>query len=59
MKEKIEDVQKRKPYGKPEIEEIRLVVEESSMMTCKTGGQPSPNTNNCSPGQGCRYQNPS
>jgi len=50
---------KRRPYCKPLVERIELVLEESVLHVCKTGGSNSPYGNNCSPGQGCQRQSPS
>jgi hypothetical protein len=49
----------RRNYCKPRLEEIKLVLEEAVLTTCKRGGQAGPSANNCAPGQGCPKQNPS
>jgi len=43
----------RRPYRKPQLEQVRLVIDEAVLETCKIGGQAGPNANNCAPGQGC------
>ena len=57
---KIETEKKRRPYQKPEIEGIKLVVEEIMFDTCKTGGAvpPMSGLHNCNPSD-CQKQQPS
>lgn len=40
----------RRPYEKPQLQEVRLVPEEAVLQTCKRGGQTGPGAKNCDKG---------
>lgn len=50
----------RRPYLKPRIERVALVIEEAQSYTCKKGNSIGPGVQNCNPGNNaCYKQNPS
>lgn len=50
----------RRPYQKPKLEIVQLILEESVLITCKRGGGSGPpGAHNCSPSAPCLKQNPS
>lgn len=54
MTEITESKRIRRPYDKPRLEKVRLVLEETILQTCKTGGIQGPDgKKNCNPIKEC------
>ena len=58
MNEEIKNKSPRKPYSKPQLEHVQLVLEEAVLTTCKTGGTLGPVVQNCRGKLKCSFQNP-
>jgi len=59
MTDEAEIKAKRRPYEKPEVEQVRLVSEEAILTGCKKQGTGGPLDSNCNPPKRPRCSSPS